>query len=46
MFPVASKGGGSCAAFPDVCKTPAPPAPFVPIPYPHMAQCTDGDGSK
>lgn len=22
-------------AFPDVCKTPAPPAPFVPIPYPN-----------
>ena len=24
-------------AFPDVCKTPAPPAPFVPIPYPNIA---------
>ena len=23
--------------FPDVCKTPAPPAPFVPIPYPVFA---------
>lgn len=22
--------------FPDVCKTPAPPAPFVPIPYPNI----------
>jgi carboxyl-terminal processing protease len=22
--------------FPDVCKTPAPPAPFVPVPYPDM----------
>ena len=21
--------------FPDVCKTPAPPAPFVPVPYPN-----------
>ena len=25
-------------AFPDVCKTPAPPAPFVPIPYPNIGQ--------
>lgn len=24
-------------AFPDVCKTPAPPAPPVPIPYPNTA---------
>lgn len=23
-------------AFPDVCKTPAPPLPFIPIPYPNM----------
>ena len=35
MFPVSKKkGGGACIAFADVCKTPAPPAPFVPIPYP------------
>jgi len=27
-----------CAGFPDVCKTPAPPAPFAPIPYPNMSQ--------
>lgn len=37
-FPQATKGGGNCAAFPDVCKTPAPPAPFAPIPYPNVAQ--------
>lgn len=24
----------------DVCKTPAPPAPFVPVPYPNIAQLT------
>ena len=24
--------------FPDVCKTPAPPAPPVPIPYPNLAK--------
>lgn len=26
------------AAFPEVCKTPAPPAPPIPIPYPNIAQ--------
>ena len=44
MFPVSTCGGGQCAAFPDVCKTPAPPAPFAPIPYPNMAMCTQCDG--
>lgn len=37
MFPMTTKGGGMNVAFPDVCKTPAPPAPFVPIPYPNLA---------
>jgi hypothetical protein len=32
---------GICMGFPDVCKTPAPPAPFVPIPYPNIAQSSD-----
>src|SRR5919201_4405306 len=32
---------GVTIAFPDVCKTPAPPAPFVPIPYPNIAQSSD-----
>ena len=33
-------------AFPDVCKTPAPPAPApVPIPYPNIAMCTQAKGS-
>jgi hypothetical protein len=36
MFPASTKGGGQCFAFPDVCKTPAPPAPPVPIPYPNI----------
>jgi hypothetical protein len=31
--------------FPDVCKTPTPAGP-VPIPYPNIAQGTDGEGSK
>lgn len=35
MFPASTKGGGACFAFPDVCKTPAPPASPVPIPYPN-----------
>ncbi len=28
--------GGLSINFPDVCKTPAPPAPFVPVPYPNI----------
>ena len=38
---------GISIAFPDVCKTPAPPAPPIPIPYPNIAQSSDTDkGSK
>ena len=37
MFPIKStKVVGTTISFPDVCKTPAPPAPFVPIPYPNI----------
>ena len=36
MFSGATKGGGNCFAFPDVCKTPSPAGP-VPIPYPNIA---------
>ncbi len=32
---VVKKGGGGSVGFPDVCKVPAPPAPFVPTPYPN-----------
>jgi len=32
-------------ANPDVCKVPAPPAPFVPTPLPNIAQCTQSEGS-
>ena len=36
---IAHKGsGGLSIAFPDVCKTPAPPAPPIPIPYPNIAK--------
>jgi Domain of unknown function (DUF4150) len=46
MFPASTKGGGQCAAFPDVCKVPAPPAPFVPTPFPNMAQCSGASGTS
>ncbi len=35
---------GVSIAFPDVCKTPGPPAPFIPIPYPNIAK--SGDTAK
>jgi hypothetical protein len=39
MFPKISTktdSKGHSIAYPDVCKTPAPPAPFTPIPYPSV----------
>jgi len=36
---------GICFAFPDVCLTPAPPGPPVPIPYPNIAQLADATGT-
>lgn len=38
MFPAKSKQkkGNVSAVFPDVCKVPAPPAPFVPAPFPNI----------
>jgi hypothetical protein len=39
---IAHKGsGGMSMAFPDVCKTPAPPAPPIPIPYPNIGKASD-----
>lgn len=35
--------GGTVTFMPDVCKTPAPPGPPVPIPYPNVAQSKDAD---
>jgi hypothetical protein len=35
IFPASTKGGGTCFAIPDVCKTPAVPSP-VPVPYPNF----------
>ena len=41
---VHAASNGVTIAFPDVCKTPAPPAPPIPIPYPNIAK--SGDTSK
>src|SRR5690242_19576136 len=42
---IAHKGsGGMSMVFPDVCKTPAPPAPPIPIPYPNVGQASDTSG--
>jgi hypothetical protein len=38
---VHAKSSGQSPVFPDVCKTPAPPAPPVPIPYPNVARSSD-----
>ncbi|MGH0034730.1 MAG: DUF4150 domain-containing protein [Myxococcota bacterium] len=45
MMPASSKGGGQCACFPDVCKTPSPAGP-VPAPYPNMAMPTQASGGS
>lgn len=38
---------GTSIAFPDVCQTPAPPAPPIPIPYPNIAKSSDtAQGTK
>ncbi len=39
MFFITTKAKGMCMAMPDVCKTPAPPAPPIPLPYPNIANC-------
>jgi len=44
---VHQSSNGVTIAFPDVCLTPAPPAPPVPIPYPNIAMSSDtAKGSK
>jgi hypothetical protein len=44
MIPASTKGGGQCLGFPDVCKVPAPPAPFVPVPFPNMGMPNQASG--
>jgi hypothetical protein len=41
MSVVHAGSNGITTAFPDVCKTPAPPAPPIPIPYPNIAKSSD-----
>jgi hypothetical protein len=41
MTAVHSSSNGTSIAFPDVCKTPIPPAGPVPIPYPNIAMSSD-----
>src|SRR4051794_5350960 len=38
---VHAASNGITIVFPDVCLTPAPPAPPVPIPYPNIAMSSD-----
>ncbi len=38
---VHKSSNGVTIAFPDVCLTPAPPAPPIPIPYPNIAMSSD-----
>jgi hypothetical protein len=39
--------GGMSMVFPDVCKTPAPPAGPIPIPYPNIGQASNASkGTK
>jgi len=47
MSVVHQGSNGVTIAFPDVCKTPIPPAGPVPIPYPNIAMSSDTDkGTK
>jgi hypothetical protein len=41
MSVVHAGSNGVTMAFPDVCKTPGPPAPPIPIPYPNVAKSSD-----
>lgn len=44
---VHKQSNGTVTFMPDVCLTPAPPGPPVPIPYPNIAQSQDADkGAK
>lgn len=50
MLPGSTKNGGQCAAGGgapvDVCKIPAPPAPFAPAPFPNLVQCATASGAS
>ena len=40
MFPASTRGGGTCFAFPDVCKVPTSFG-SVPVPFPNTARCSN-----
>lgn len=44
--PVTTTAGGIVFAFPNVCLTPAPPGPPVPIPYPSIGQLNSTNGAS
>ncbi|WP_437669519.1 DUF4150 domain-containing protein [Sorangium sp. So ce131] len=44
MSVVHAQSGGISVAFPNMCKTPSPPGPPLPIPYPNIAK--SGDTAK
>ncbi|MDR1872386.1 MAG: DUF4150 domain-containing protein [Deltaproteobacteria bacterium] len=46
MFALTIKGGLAQSLAPDVCKTPAPPAAPVPMPYVNMFQLNQADPSS
>jgi len=39
--PLNKQKNGAAMAYPDVCKVPAPPAPFVPAPFPNVAAASN-----
>lgn len=43
MSVVHAGSSGTTIAFPDACKTPTPPGPPMPIPYPNVAKSSDAD---
>ena len=43
---VHASSSGQSPVFPDVCKTPAPPAPPVPIPYPNVARSSSASDTS
>jgi hypothetical protein len=44
--PITTTAGGIALAFPNVCMTPAPPGPPVPIPYPSIGQLSSATGTS
>ena len=44
MLPASNRGAGMNLCFPDVCLTPAPPAPPIPVPYPNIAMNAQATG--